>query len=434
MTERIARALAAAGGLSDWRVVETKKNGYERYFVKTELECSREVDTVEYRVTAYVDSTKDGEKVRGDSSFMVHPTMDDAELAAAAKRAVFAASKVANKPYELPGPGAARVSLPDAGCEGRDPAALLETARKALFEADGRDGATVNSLEIFLTRVETRIRNSRGVDASWTTWKGFTEYVVNAPGPKGEIELYGSLKFGSMDPKRLSRAVAEKLSQARDRAQAVPTPDIKGVPILLSCDNAGELFNYFFANCSALGVFQKISPFAVGSSAQGDAVSGDRISMGAEAVIAGHPESAPFDQDGLPISSFACVSAGEVRGFFGPKRYCGYLGIPETGDYALFSVAPGSARAAELRSRPHFEPVVFSDFFADPATGDFGGEVRLGYWFDGAKRIPVTGGSVTGSLLEARGSLRASSELFVGKFGSHPEVVLVPKANVTPGA
>jgi PmbA protein len=34
----------------------------------------------------------------------------------------------------------------------------------------------------------------------------------------------------------------------------------------------------------------------------------------------------------------------------------------------------------------------------DETTGDFGGEIRLGWYFDGSKRIPVTGGSVTGNL------------------------------------
>ena len=46
----------------------------------------------------------------------------------------------------------------------------------------------------------------------------------------------------------------------------------------------------------------------------------------------------------------------------------------------------------------------------DADSGDFGAEIRLGYLFDGEKRIAITGGSVTGSLSENRGCLRLSQE------------------------
>lgn len=46
----------------------------------------------------------------------------------------------------------------------------------------------------------------------------------------------------------------------------------------------------------------------------------------------------------------------------------------------------------------------------DPATGDFGGEIRLAYLCRGTERIPVTGGSVTGTMAENRGRIRLSRE------------------------
>ena len=63
-----------------------------------------------------------------------------------------------------------------------------------------------------------------------------------------------------------------------------------------------------------------------------------------------------------------------------------------------------------MRAAPHLEPVMFSDFRLDDITGDFGAEIRLAYWFDGKKRVPVTGGSISGSVSELRASMRRSLE------------------------
>lgn len=432
MMDRIRRALGRNAEMADWRIVESRRRGWERYYIGRAVECAREVETTEYRVTVYADGTRDGQAVRGDSIFRAHPTMDLSELEAAIGRALFAASRVANKPYDLPLPASTRAAMPVCSFEGGDPSGLVERVRAELYREDGAGGATVNSLELFLSRVETRIVNSRGVDASWVSWKGFSEYVVNAPSPSGEVELYGSVKFGDFDAGKLSRAVGSRLAQARDRSRAEPTPDARSLPILFSEDNAGALFGYFFANCSAQRAYQKLTPFKPGASAQGETVTGDRVTLHAEAALRGHPDSSPFDDDGVPIDRFTCVEDGVVGGFFGPSRYCGYLGIPASGDYRVFSVDGGRETESALRALPHFEPVVFSDFFVDAATGDFGGEVRLGYLFDGTTRIPVTGGSVTGSMLDARGSLRFSGERIPGGAGIHPAVVLVAKASVTP--
>ena len=53
---------------------------------------------------------------------------------------------------------------------------------------------------------------------------------------------------------------------------------------------------------------------------------------------------------------------------------------------------------------------MFSDFRLDPVTGDFGAEMRLAYWFDGERRRPVTGGSISGSVTELRSTMKRSFE------------------------
>jgi len=63
-----------------------------------------------------------------------------------------------------------------------------------------------------------------------------------------------------------------------------------------------------------------------------------------------------------------------------------------------------------LRKEPYLELVSFSDFQVDSITGDFGSEIRLGYYFDGKTTVPVTGGSISGNMAKVQGGLKMSSQ------------------------
>jgi len=65
-----------------------------------------------------------------------------------------------------------------------------------------------------------------------------------------------------------------------------------------------------------------------------------------------------------------------------------------------YVVDGGSKSEDEIRSGKYLEVVEFSDFQVSAVTGDIFGEIRLGYYHDGDKIIPVSGGSVSGSMFE----------------------------------
>ena len=46
----------------------------------------------------------------------------------------------------------------------------------------------------------------------------------------------------------------------------------------------------------------------------------------------------------------------------------------------------------------------------NPMIGTFGGEIRLAYYSDGEKVIPVTGGSITCNMNDVLNSIRISSD------------------------
>ncbi len=84
-----------------------------------------------------------------------------------------------------------------------------------------------------------------------------------------------------------------------------------------------------------------------------------------------------------------------------------------------------------MHAAPYLEPVMFSDFQLDPVTGDFGAEVRLAYYFDGEKMIPVSGGSISGSLGTLRTTMRRSAETAVATLSRCPVAIMLQGAIIT---
>ena len=64
-----------------------------------------------------------------------------------------------------------------------------------------------------------------------------------------------------------------------------------------------------------------------------------------------------------------------------------------------------------MKQRPYLELLAFSDFQMDPLNGDFGGEIRLGRYFDGKGTTFVTGGSISGNIREVQTEMILSKEL-----------------------
>jgi len=66
----------------------------------------------------------------------------------------------------------------------------------------------------------------------------------------------------------------------------------------------------------------------------------------------------------------------------------------------------------------------------DRLSGLVGGEVRLGYYFDGEKEIPVTGFTFTGNLHELKGLMEYSKEEVTYARYHGPKYILLPKTKI----
>ncbi len=105
----------------------------------------------------------------------------------------------------------------------------------------------------------------------------------------------------------------------------------------------------------------------------------------------------------------------EARDFTAFTQYGLWRGGSDSGSGSIGNVVVegGSRPMATLRQGPCLEVVSFSDFQTNPLTGDFGGEIRLAYLSKDGSRdrgLPVSGGSISGNILNVQGEMTLSRE------------------------
>ncbi len=482
MIETIRGAIASINlndstKIADWRLVERAISRQERYYIADRAEQARAVDDLSYTLTVYVDSTRSDTKFRGEATISLQPSLSAAECTGKIRQAVVAASKSRNSWFALPEPSAPKVVLPVSRFEALSTADQVEVARAAFFSAVAKfeGSARINALELFITRENRRLLNSRGIDYSSVVWRGYSEFVVEADSPSGTVELFDDIEFSEPDTARLASSIAARLAQVRDRARASPMPQLRDLPVILRGKEAEDAFAWFYGNARTETVYSKSSAFEIGKSVQGGApqnadegvgagaagnsaesgagagtsagsaesapgagtpatpraLVADPLELWAEPVIEGLPASAAFDPDGFPLERTEIIARGILKTLTGSVRHADWLGLQRKGAFPLFSVSPGSIRLEDMHASPYLEPVMFSDFQLDPVTGDFGAEIRLAYYFDGKNVTPVSGGSISGSLSSLSASMRRSVETEVASRSRCPVALMLTGVTIT---
>lgn len=414
MLQDALEALRRAGELDAWRTVEQRAEARELFLIGPRADMRRAKEVGRLAATVYRDFSKDGRACRGSATVRLHPTQDRRELERALRAAAGAAAYVQNDAYPLVSPGGPAPRLPEAPGVA-DLGGALDSLGAALLERQGggKDReARLNSAELFLERGETRIRNSQGVDVRFAFFQGSGELIVEAEAPGGPVELCQPLAFARVRPEELRAELERQLELCGLRAAAVPTPALGSPPVLLTGLAVQELLSYFSFHASAEAVHARVARFRPGEGVQGLRVEGDPLTLSLEPYLEHSPSSVPWDEDGWPLAPTPLIERGRLLAWWGPLRWCHYLGCPPSGRLANVRIPPGSRGLAELRRGGCLEAAVFSDFQCDALTGDFAGELRLGIWHDAdGGSQPVTGGSLSGRLPELAGTMRFSAEL-----------------------
>ncbi len=411
MLDRIINILKSNNEISDWKIEQTLTEANELFLIKKLIDMPRSKKVNNIKITVYRDFEENDKKFRGSSIVNVPPTMTDEEISKAIEDAVFASSFVKNEYYPLPSPSQHELNVVESKFDNASLADWMPKIKDALYKYDTNKNGYINATEIFLNKNKTNIVNSKGINVSFKSYKGHIEFTTSWKEVGEEIELYKEIMFSDFDSEYLSKEAQEMLEMSKEKSVTKPTPNLGSFAVVLKGDPVAELLKHYYLQSNAQYVYQHLSTAKVNETIQGAAIKGDKINMVLDPAVNNSAASAPVDDDGVVLTKQNIIKDGILQKYWGTAQNCHYLNVDTTGRINNIIFEGGSKTINEMRSEPHLEIAVFSDFQLDSMTGEFAGEIRLGWYFDGTNRTTVSGGSISGNLYVLQNNMYLSREL-----------------------
>lgn len=414
--------------VSAWKLTETTTESCELFYVLKNLETNRASNTKDISLTLYVD----GEETRGSADVVIYPHMNEEEIKQKIEEGVYSASFAKNKYYDLPKGSDEKIEAGSSNLKEKPFVDIIEDIVDAVFKADKYEEGWINSTEFFLYKKHVHIMNSNGVNVSFDRYYGNIEVIPTWKGEKEEVELYKMIEFGSLDLDYITKEVDDILVLAKLRSEAVTLPQGVKANILLTGEEAKQIVDHFVSDLSYLAEYQHMSISKVGESVQGDEIKGDKLNVKLVPSLVNSIKNSPVDRDGVVLKEIEVIKDGVAMMRHGDYRFGYYLGEEKpTGSYSNMKVKCGTTSESELKKEPYIECLKFSGMQMDSFSGFFGGEVRLGIYFDGEKTYPVTGFSISGNIKEKRAVLTLSKEEVSTASGYEgPKYILVPGMDI----
>jgi len=403
--------LNARNNVDGWLINHTVTESHEFFFIKEKMDMNRSKYVKKTQLTVYRNFEENGKKYKGSASTTLPPDLSEDKLSSALDDLILGASFVKNADYNLVQKQPEDAPAIPCNVAGKDPMKLATQVYHALYSQDTFEDGRINSGELFLETTEHRLMNSLGVDQTYTSYFGEIEMAVDwLPKSAEPVEFFDAIHFSDIDEARLSAFAKNALEIARWRAEAKPLSGIKDIPVLLTNRSVAEFFTYFTAKANAEMVYQQYSSIKPGDALQGANITGDAVTLHMQPIMKGSIASRSLDSDGVYLNACTLYQNGVLKQYHGTNRFSQYLNIPVTGHIGNIVIDGGKASAADLKASPHLEIIAFSDFQMNDITGEFGGEIRIGKYFDSKNVHLVTGGSISGSFKDVAQSMQLSRE------------------------
>ena len=349
---------------------------------------------------------------------------EESELAAQVAPLVAGAGSQKNTPYTLP-PGTTeypKVELADPALVNASQAEVADLARKfadAVVRAVTDPGVNVSNIELFIHRSQGHVSTSTGVRLDYPLTRVEAEVCfVARPDSSHTGEYTARLKarrLSDLGPETIARLCSRN---ARLIALAGPPPNRTG-PVVLTDEAAADVLerNPLGFHANARFVFEKSSRYEQGKPVTGSAeIKGERLNLVSDPLLSfGSGSEICSSLDASPASRVTIVKDGNYEGLRGTRRYLEYLGLlGKCPGPALpgsnVVVAPGQRKAEDLTGGDTVVVRAFSAWEADPASGDFTCEIRLGELHRGGSVVPFKGGLLVGNWFTALSDVHFSRE------------------------
>lgn len=426
LLSEIADYLSSVKELTAWEVTQLKRRAYQLYTIFQDVENIREVTSEEFQVKVYLTYERNAQSFLGESSFVL--TGDDL-LGSKIKSALEMARLIANQPFFLPEPGPAYPAVKTFDAKvASDPAYFLEQIHGELTTFS-YPGIELSSSEIFMAESTYTFLNSNGLSAIRKETEIMLDFVFLAGNKDKEGEIEGLKRCRLYDDLNLAPTLSQYAAYARDMLTA-ELPPTGLYDVIFAEEALDTFFNYFIAQAGGQAAYQGWSQFKENEPIMSNP-KGERLTLISDPFLPGSMKSKSFDENGLAPEKVLVIENNIFRNRTANKRYADYLGIKPTGNFANVVVSPGDYSLKELMSpAPVLHLLKFSTFEPNPVTGAFSGEIRVGYLIDGDKRVPIKGGSISGTMSKAMQEIYFSQETTKRAAYSGPLAIKVCNVNV----
>ncbi len=381
--------------ISEYLIRDISEESLELFFVKKQTDMKRSSLSRSLSVTLYRTHNEADTEYKGSSKVLIFESMEKEQIREKLRSAYTAASYVNDTPYPLP-----KAVTSDSDSVSVSLSEMARGYSRALYLHDTHTDAFINSAELFCICRHIHTLGSQGTDIRYSECECSGEIVVQCKG-KEDVELFDYFRYGTNEYDALAQRVYKRLCEVRDRAQASRSLPSGEYDIILEGECTRELVGYPLWQANAKNIHTGYSSASVGAP------------LGAALPDITAQPATPFSAEGVKLKEIPLVRDGVLCSVVGNVRFCSYLGIEPTGEYERLAADCGGKHSkplSELCREKHLYLVSFSDFQFDPLDGYFGGEVRLGYYYDGEKRIPVTGFSISGNYRAACSEFEFSCE------------------------
>lgn len=406
----LVSVLRKTRGLRGWQTSSLRKRSKEAFWVGTELETVRcnAVDNYALRIQTPVDDALMGEST---TRFQGRP----ASIAQLVNETVARARLVKNPCFSFSSPysprAAAQIFDPTVGEATLDDLIALGSDIQQ-FHRRELQKFPLNSLELFFEHFTYSVENHRGLSVSASSTRVVCDYVLTAPDNRHEIMGLKRRRF--LKDLALQDQLADDAAVLAD-LQVAQLPPTGEFPVVLAGDALDSLFDFFVAQLDGHALFNRYSVFSAG-----DAVlqnEREPLNIASTPELAGGMRSYSFDELGFPTSRVQLIANSRVKNFLIDGRYADLLGLPRTSALMNIEVDSGVTAYADFLQDGVLELTKFSTFQPNTISGAFSGEIRLGYLHKAGKKIPIKGGSVSGSTQAAFArSLRSAERVQRGAY------------------
>lgn len=407
MIQRIQSILRQCG-IAEYLLCEKSARAEELYLIG-HREDMRRNKRIRQCLAAVYYTTPDS---RSEAKTVIFPEMSDDEVAAALRSAMETARSLNNEFYAFPSPSVCaeppEAASDSSACRLADAAIQADQENKLLH------------LEVFQEQVTEHLVSSWGTDM-WkrsSVWQG--EFSVGHTGLR-DIEVFREFSFDRPDEAALAQMLREAVSQAKLRADTTAETQTGVCDVIFTDHFVHELLKMYLVRSNAEQVCTKRSGYEIGKQVMG---------------TASHPDiwlepSASCSAEGIPMARRLLLKNGVLQTVHGDARFCRKLGLEPCGAYTGLYCESGERSLAQMQAAPYFMPLLFSDFIMYGSSGDFFGEIRLGYCFDGETLTPVYGGSISGNLAQLEHTMVFSKERYREKDYDGPKALRLSGVRIT---